>query len=152
MSHFSLFSLTLKKIVRNNFHKDLFLYVSIALYSQPYCIEHRVVFFFVHLLFWCFSEYSTAKFPGFSLVNWLIKLDIYWSDKYTWHSICKEWSILLLWQLIHVLKFITHLPYKKIKLINYFCIHTMDNTLNDCSKTENFAFSHGQKYIFLQKG
>ena len=42
MSHFSLFSLTLKKIVRNNFYRDLFLYVSIALYSQPYCIEHRV--------------------------------------------------------------------------------------------------------------
>lgn len=30
----------------------------------------------VHLLVWCYAKYCTTKFPGFSLVNRLIKLDI----------------------------------------------------------------------------
>ena len=116
MSHFSLFSLTLKKIVRNNFHKNLFLCFHSTIFSALLYWTQGV--FIVHLLLWCFSVYCTAKFPGFSLVNWLIKLDIYWSNKYTWHSICKERFIfLLLRQLIHVLKFITHLPHKNIKPI-----------------------------------
>ena len=42
-------------------------------------------------------------------------------------------------------------PSQKYQTNNHFCIHTMDNTLNDCSKTENFAFSHGQKRIPMER-
>lgn len=35
-------------------------------------------------------------------------------------------------------------PSQKYQTSNHLCIHTMDNSLNECSKTENFAFRHGQ--------